>query len=143
MFLTVINIGELTVRKEISHPGGRHTGHPIQGCCSCVAWWAFSNDVPGVTPTELPPFVTTGNTSSLCLGRPGQPRCWPNLVLCDLAISLPARVFLLHLPRLDGTPWVTTGHIFSVVIRGNRETARRHDHEKWGKGLRALVKHCP
>lgn len=95
--------------------------------------WAFGTGVPGLTPTELPPLVTTGNTSSLCPVCPGQICCWPNLVLCNLAVSRASGV-LLHLLRLDRGPCLTTGHSFPSVVGGNRRTAGRHEVRERAQG---------
>ena len=98
-----------------------------------AAVWATLLGVPGLTPTELPPIVTTGSTSSLCPVCPGQICCWPNLVLCNLAVSRASGV-LLHLPRLDRGPWLTTGRSFPSVVGGNRETAGGHEVRERAQG---------
>lgn len=58
-------------------------------------------------------------------------------MLCDTAVSLPLSVYLLHLPRLDGSFGVTTGHASPVL--GQREVAG----SMTMRGLRALVNYGP
>lgn len=109
-----------TVREEMStkrviHRKSQSEGHPSGSLASVLGTNSAPSNCDNWKHIPSLPHVPWVD---MLLAQP---------VLCNIVVCLPLNVYLLHLPRLDGSFGVTTGHASPALVRGDR--GKQHEHE--------------